>query len=94
MFAEEMQHQSGAHNRKRYVGLAIANVEMAPGDLQRVVPGYRVQVDANPVDASPRKEQVKLKLPNQPATLIKFQLDLETEPRIGLKLDILAYQFL
>jgi hypothetical protein len=76
------------------VGLAVADMEMAPRDIQGIVPTFRVQMDSEHVDASIRKVQVVLEPPNQPAATRLFHFDIETEPGIGPKLDFFAHQFL
>jgi hypothetical protein len=94
MLAEEIQHEPGAHNRKGYVGLAVANMEMASRDTQGIVAAFSIQMDSNHVDISSRKVQVKPEPSSQPAALLVFHLDVETKLGIGPKLDFYAHQFL
>src|ERR1017187_3956656 len=74
-----MQRQPGAHYREGYVGLAVANMEMASRDIQGIVPAFSVQMDSDHVDTSSRQVQVKLEPFNQPAALLLLHLNVRFE---------------
>jgi|ERR1035437_9585510 hypothetical protein len=94
MLADEMQHQPGAHNREGYVRPAVANMEMAPRDIQGVVSDFLVQMDPNHTNASSREVQVIPEPFDQPAGLHLFHLDIEFQAGIRPKLDFFTHQFL
>jgi len=76
------------------MGLAVANVKMAPRHGQGIAPHFLVQMDSNHVDTSPGKVQVKFEPFDQLTRLLLFHLDMETKSGIGSKLDFFAHQFL
>jgi hypothetical protein len=76
------------------VGLAVTDMKMALRDVEWIVPPFSIQMDANHIDAPPRKVQVKLETPDQPAALLLFHLNMEGQPGIGPEFDFIARQFI
>ena len=94
VLAYEMYQKTGTHDRKRYVSLAIANIEMAARDSYRIVPDLLVQMNSNHRDTAARQMQVKLEASNEPALLSFLQIKLEGQFGIRLEFYRRTHQFL
>jgi hypothetical protein len=95
MFAQEVQDQEGAHDRKRYVGLTIVDVQMATRDAEWIVPRSNIQVDSDHTDpARVRQVYMELKALYGPSSLILFKLNLEFKSGASAKLQLITSELM